>query len=265
LTITSVTGNTPVNAGGSLNGSATVINQGNSAASAFRIGFYLSSDVTITSSDTFLGLCSVASLSAGSSTNCSRTLTVPQVSGTYYLGAIADDQNVISETSETNNALASSSITINGPVPTIGWEFNSLNNFEGWSASNISAAAVHDGALFIDPSGSDPQIVSPAISISASAYRTIVVRIASNGLDPFGNIYFKTANENFFSADKRVEFSVQNCSLCGNAATITYTINMTSNSKWSGTITGIRIDPANDGKSGTNTDSMLLDFVRITP
>jgi hypothetical protein len=40
---------------------------------------------------------------------------------------------------------------------------------------------------------------------------------------------------------------------------------MTGNAKWTGTITGIRIDPANDGKAGTNTDSMGFDFIRLSP
>jgi hypothetical protein len=117
----------------------------------------------------------------------------------------------------------------------------------------------------MDPAGSDPNIVGPNISASASSYRTLVARFASNGLDRFGNVYFKTQSENFYSADKRVEFTVQNCSLCGNASFVTYTINMSANSKWTGTITGIRIDPANDGKAGTNSDSVGFDFVRLTP
>jgi len=205
-------------------------------------------------------------LSAGASQTCSGTVTVPNLApNTYFLGAIADDQNAISESNEGNNSKASSAITVGGSVQPISWEFNTLNNFEGWTVSNAVASAVHDGILFVDPSGSDPFISSPNFSVSAASYKTVTVRFASNGIDPFGNVYFKTQGENFYSADKRVEFSVQNCSLCGNASFVTYTINMGNSPKWTGTITGIRIDPANDGKDGTNADSIGFDFVRLGP
>jgi hypothetical protein len=249
-----------------MNISVTVQNQGGAAAGSFRLGLYFSTDTNINTSDTFFGSCNYGGLFAGVATTCSGTLTVPQLaSGTYFLGAIADDQNSIAESNEGNNARASSAITVGGSVPTITWDFNTLGNFEGWSAVNVSATAVHDGIFFIDPAGSDPNIVSATLSVAASSYNTVIVRMASNALDPFGNVFFRTQSENFYSADKRVEFSVQNCSLCGNASFITYTINMTSNPKWTGTITGIRIDPANDGKSGTNTDSVGFDFVKLTP
>jgi hypothetical protein len=189
---------------------------------------------------------------------------VPQLSpGSYSLGTFVDDQNSVAESNEGNNIRVVSGIVVDGSPIT--WEFNTNGNFLGWAAINISAASVNSGVLFIDPSGGDPYIEGPSISASASVYKTVVVRMASNGLDPFGNIYFRTQSENFYSSDKRVAFTVQNCSLCGTASFVTYTINMNGNSKWTGTITGLRVDPANDGKAGTNTDSMGVDFIRLTP
>ena len=264
LIVSDVSAPASANPGGQISISATVVNQGGASAGSFRLGLYVSNDTNITTSDTFLTSCSISGLSPGASATCSGNVIAPQASGTYFVGGIADDTNVIAESNENNNSRGSGPIAV-GSVPTIGWEFNTLNNFEGWSAINISAAAVHDGILFIDPAGSDPNIVSPNTSLSASAYRFVVVRMASNAIDPFGNVYFKTQSENFYSADKRVEFTVSNCSLCTNASFVTYTVNMTGNAKWTGTITGIRIDPANDGKAGTNTDSVGFDFVRITP
>jgi hypothetical protein len=267
LIVSAISGTSNVAPGGQMNVSATVHNQGGVAAGSFRLGLYFSTDTNINTSDAFLGSCNTGGLSAGASFTCSGTLTVPQqTSGTYFLGGIADDQNAVTESNEGNNTRSSEAIRVGEVIPqTITWEFNSSGNFEGWGAVNASGSAVHDGILFLDPSGSDPNIVSPTLSVSASSYKTVVVKMASNGLDPFGNIFFKTQGENFYSADKRVEFFVQNCALCGNASFITYTINMAGNPKWSGTITGIRIDPANDGKSGTNTDSIGFDFVKLTP
>ena len=43
------------------------------------------------------------------------------------------------------------------------------------------------------------------------------MRLASNAQDNYGNIYFKTLSENFFSEDKRVEFLMSRVALdtCG--------------------------------------------------
>jgi murein DD-endopeptidase MepM/ murein hydrolase activator NlpD len=268
LVVTDVSGSSPVTAGGSINVSATVLNQGGAATGSFRLGIYLSTDAGITTSDTIIGTCNIGGLSAGASQTCSGSVTMPQLSsGTYIVGAIADDLNVVVESNEGNNTRASNTVTVGGGggVPNILWEFNTFGNFEGWSAVNASDSAVHDGILFVDPAGADPNLVSGTLSVNAASYRTVVIKMASNALDQFGNVYFKTQSENSYSADKRVEFTVQNCPLCGTAPFITYTLNMSANSKWTGTITGLRIDPANDGKSGTNTDSIGFDFIRLTP
>ncbi|HKP47158.1 MAG TPA: hypothetical protein VJT50_11205, partial [Pyrinomonadaceae bacterium] len=89
-------------------------------------------------------------------------------------------------------------------------------------------------------------------------------RMASNGLDNTGAVYFKTQAENFFSEDKKVVFTVSNCSLCGNASFVRYAIFMANNGKWTGTITGVRLDPTGNGQGGTNTDSIGIDYIRIS-
>jgi subtilase family serine protease len=82
----------------------------------FRVGYYLSTDATITTSDTFLGSRAVSSLPPGGSSTADTTLTLPTglPPGTYYLGAIADDQHLVSEASETNNTRATA-IVLAGP------------------------------------------------------------------------------------------------------------------------------------------------------
>ena len=80
-----------------------------------RSDFYLSTDSTITSSDTYLKYVYVSSLAAGAETTLTTTFSVPVInSGTYYVGAIADGyygSNVL-ESDETNNALAGNTIAI---------------------------------------------------------------------------------------------------------------------------------------------------------
>ena len=84
----------------------TVTNQGVTTAGAFWVGLYLSTDNVITTDDTFLGSRSVNGLSAGNgSTHNTNNVQIPDVAGgNYYIGAIADYQNIVEESDENNNS-----------------------------------------------------------------------------------------------------------------------------------------------------------------
>ncbi len=95
-----------------------VKNQGNVTAGASTTRYYLSTTTSKTSSSVLLGgTRSIASLSAGSSSaSGSTTLTVPSgtAKGTYYVIAAADNLGKVTECSDKNNYVASSSkITVN--------------------------------------------------------------------------------------------------------------------------------------------------------
>ncbi|MDA2937717.1 pre-peptidase C-terminal domain-containing protein [Acidobacteria bacterium AH-259-A15] len=97
--------------------SLKVKNQGDTDAGPFQVGFYYSTDSTISTSDTFSGWrCDVNSgLVAGGTYSCSGEIAVPSslAPGTYYVGAIADHQGVVSESNEGNNTKATGPIPIN--------------------------------------------------------------------------------------------------------------------------------------------------------
>ena len=145
------------------------------------------------------------------------------------------------------------------------WNFNGASNLEGWSLINIEGWSVNNGILFDDPKNTDPHIKSPDIFVDASVLKYVKLRIASNALDNNGAIYFKTNSSNSYSEDKKITFTVSNCSLCSNAPFKNYSINLGTHPKWNGKITGIRVDPANAGKTGTNTDSIGFDFIKLSP
>jgi len=87
----------------------SVENNGTGDAGSFRIGWYLSDNTTITTSDHFLTYQSISGLKAGAYTNVSGTInlwdfdcsTLP--SGTYYVGVIIDYQDNVTESDETDN------------------------------------------------------------------------------------------------------------------------------------------------------------------
>lgn len=146
------------------------------------------------------------------------------------------------------------------------WDFNVNNNLEGWTGVNLSALRAADQVLVLDPSGLDPYVIGPTINADGSVFRHVKLRLASNALDGSGALYFKTSASNTFSESKKVTFNVTSfCSLCGNAAYTDYELNMAGNQSWTGVITGLRLDPANGGRSNTANDSVGLQYLMLWP
>ena len=94
---------------------ATTANLGNIATTvASSTGLYLSTDSTITTSDTLVGSFSNVSLTGGSSQSPAVRFPVPNTltRGTYYLGAIADYTGVQAENNENNNSFTGVTIQV---------------------------------------------------------------------------------------------------------------------------------------------------------
>jgi len=85
--------------------STRIKNIGSSSASSFKWGLYLSSDTTITTSDTLLDEYSKSSLSSGSTSTSTKYIDIPEsiTGGYYYVGMIVDTRDRISESNENNN------------------------------------------------------------------------------------------------------------------------------------------------------------------
>jgi hypothetical protein len=118
LIVTAVNSPTTGMAGGSITAASTVKNQGTATAGAFRLGYYISTDSTITTRDvdTRWG-CDISSLEPGASHDCSGNVAIPSTltTGTYYLGAYADKKGEVSESLENNNGRgAANSLYITG-------------------------------------------------------------------------------------------------------------------------------------------------------
>lgn len=90
--------------GNTVNIEVTIANLG-TASRSFNIGFYLSSNDFISTSDRLLGTNFGASLSAGGLLTFTRTLTIPAnvAPGTYTLGFLVDNNGAVAEANEGNN------------------------------------------------------------------------------------------------------------------------------------------------------------------
>lgn len=104
-----------------VNVSYNISNTGGGAASATEAGIYLSSDSTISTTDTLLGTKISSGSSNPNSTDAeSQTVTIPEglAAGTYYIGVVADHKNQeTGEKNENNNASPGVAITINSQKP----------------------------------------------------------------------------------------------------------------------------------------------------
>lgn len=121
LVVSALNGAASGTAGSSTKINVTTVNTGTAAAVSSVTGVYLSTDATITSADTQLGSVNVAGLAASTSSASAPSVTLPVglVTGTYYLGAIADSTSVVTEgnagnTGESNNAKIGNAIQISG-------------------------------------------------------------------------------------------------------------------------------------------------------
>jgi subtilisin family serine protease/subtilase family serine protease len=105
LDITSMSSPTTGSPGSSITITDTTKNIGYGVVGPTFTHFYLSIDGMIDASDLLLGSRSVPSLAAGASSAGSTTVTIPQSTavGTWYIMAKADGEDLVAETSETNN------------------------------------------------------------------------------------------------------------------------------------------------------------------
>ena len=118
LVVTALSGPTTATAGAQIAVTSMVANQGNADAGQSAPKFYFSTSASFTSSSisTDYG-CTLSSLAAGASHTCDGNITVPKTltNGAWYLLAVADPTNQVTESNKNNNFRAADS----GPV-TIG-------------------------------------------------------------------------------------------------------------------------------------------------
>ncbi|WP_179225471.1 CARDB domain-containing protein [Hymenobacter mucosus] len=111
-------GTTAVAAGSSLSVSTQLRNQGTGAAASSPLGYYLSTNTTFESTDLLIGSNNGSAVLSGQSYVRSGQYTIPAsiAPGTYYLLHVADPQNTVLESDETNNVV-SNALTVTSALP----------------------------------------------------------------------------------------------------------------------------------------------------
>lgn len=125
---------------------------------------------------------------------------------------------------------------------------------------------VYDGALHVIPKqqtngGYDPIVVNSSLRrvVFAEMCDSISVRMKytlSGKSDDYATLYFITTKDNTFSETKAVKLKLLGAEKDSEGYAV-YTFPMSDNSYWTGTVTGIRFDPANsDGE-------FVIDYIKI--
>ena len=123
------------------------------------------------------------------------------------------------------------------------WEFAVLGELEGWKTQQGTSKADKAGLLTVTPSGSDIAVIHD-VSFSASKYNVIRVGVKYNAqvVSQSAALFFTTKASTSYSSDKCITAKYDTTSK-GEGDTVEVVFILSSNVNFSGTITGIRIDP----------------------
>ena len=137
--------NPNLDAGASFTLSATVRNQGSGASGSTTLRYYRSTDSTITSSDTDVGMDEVGSLAPSGTSGESIPLNAPSTVGTYYYGACVD---AVSGESNTGNNCSSAVEVMVAKRPDLVVEQPSVNNpnLDAGASFTLSATVRNQGS-----------------------------------------------------------------------------------------------------------------------
>ena len=141
-------------------------------------------------------------------------------------------------------------------IPEVDWQFADCPF--GWTPSKGFSASQMDGSAWGFNPAVDPFLLSPILSVPASEYNNVEVRLFSHAADTVGTIYFATASSPGFDGSKSVEFAVTN-----DGAWHDIVVDMSTNPNWQGTITRLRVDPMGNGNADGSYDGMGIDRIRF--
>jgi len=128
----------------------------------------------------------------------------------------------------------------------LGWQFSHDGDAEGWTFDNgIVNPIVAGGMLAFDITGNDPYMVSAPVRWGAEANNTLTIKMRNETANTVGKIYWTTDAEPGFSESKSRTFALRP----NDVGFTEYTVNMIGHPLWTGTITRLRIDPAENATS----------------
>jgi subtilase family serine protease len=168
----------------------TIKNQGAGGGSgSFSIGYYLSADATITTSDLRVGSRNVSSLSVGATNSATSTATIPStlLPGNYYVGAIVDFTNTRQEVNETNNSAAGNIVAITPGADLVVTALSGPGAAVSGGTANLNDTVVNQGVGAISSFtvgyyiSKDPVITTADTHVGNRTVTSLAAGVSSNG------------------------------------------------------------------------------------
>jgi subtilase family serine protease len=172
-----------------INANITVVNNGPVGCSYSYIGYYLSTNTTISTADTRIGTDYVGSLSAGGTSAESFSINPSSITpalapGTYYFGYIIDYRDDVSESNESDNTWVwgGNPITIGGPNLTRSTDNLTVNG----TNLNVSVTVRNNGIAAAGGTSTLNYYLSTNTIISAADYQIGTDVVANLGVGGTG-------------------------------------------------------------------------------
>ncbi len=148
-----------------------------------------------------------------------------------------------------------------GTAAPVRYAFDTDGDREGWTTRNVDdwQGGPRGGLWVVRVPGNDPMFVGPAVTVDASRYRTLRLRVANDGNPADASrmqIFWRRRGAPDFSEPNSVWVELPN-----DGGWRTFTVDLGAQAGWRGTIERLRIDPVVRG----NGRSVGLDFVELLP
>ena len=145
------------------------------------------------------------------------------------------------------------------------WMFETRGT-EGWTSNNhIGVIKAEKGTLILECAGADPFIYSPSISMDASEYKFMKIRMMNETPMSKAMMLFTTADSTSFGGGKTISFSVST----NDTEMKEYIVSLEGISLWSGTITKLRFDPVNSNDGSVYIEGNVyvdsIEFLKERP
>jgi surface antigen len=134
------------------------------------------------------------------------------------------------------------------------WSF--ATGGSGWTARDLGEGYMGGPGWYYPLAGSDPQLISPELSIPLESYAGIEIVMAT-GIpvkDPQVQVYFSTEKAEGFTETRSLKVAAK-----ADGELRTYRVDFTNHADWKGTLTRLRIDPSGPGMVG----GVRIDLVRL--
>jgi hypothetical protein len=132
-----------------------------------------------------------------------------------------------------------------------GWNADLLEGWQGANAATLSVDLDEHALAISADGGQDPQAIGPTVGFSAATYPGLRLRAKRTGGTGTTRVYFTTDQEPSFDEAKAVDVGLAN-----GAGYQDITVAMTSNPKWTSTITQLRFDPFEAGSGEVLVDEL---------